>query len=156
MNQQSITPMLAPLRTPEAIGWWPPAPGWWVLGLLALALLLLAFRWAWHFHRRGAPLRSAARELERIETGDLDCAQRAQALARLQRRIAIRIAGRGACAGLTGSAWTDFLNRLPPGDGEFFSSDLAELAYRAEVREREISDLIEATRLWLEKLERPA
>jgi hypothetical protein len=27
---------LQPLITPAPIGWWPPAPGWWLLGLLPL------------------------------------------------------------------------------------------------------------------------
>jgi hypothetical protein len=156
VNQQSITTMLEPLRSPEAISWWPPAPGWWFIALIILVLLALLLRWLWRFYRRGAPLRSAARELEQIESADLDGYRRAEAVARLQRRIAIRIAGRRACAGLTGTAWVEFLNALVPGERRFFADDLADLAYRPNVGEREVSDLLEATRDWLGELERPA
>ena len=31
MNPQDPLAALHPLRTPEPIGWWPLAPGWWVL-----------------------------------------------------------------------------------------------------------------------------
>ena len=38
---------LRDLHLPEAIGWWPPAPGWWFLALLALTgLVLLLVKYA--------------------------------------------------------------------------------------------------------------
>ena len=36
---------LAPLIDPEPISWWPPAPGWWLLGLA----LLLGLAALWRF-----------------------------------------------------------------------------------------------------------
>ena len=35
MDQNALP--LRDLHLPDAIGWWPPAPGWWVLFVLALA-----------------------------------------------------------------------------------------------------------------------
>ena len=49
MNPQDPLAALHPLREPLPIGWWPPAPGWWLLAGLALAALLLL---AWHALRR--------------------------------------------------------------------------------------------------------
>ncbi|HCH75615.1 MAG TPA: DUF4381 domain-containing protein, partial [Pseudomonas sp.] len=35
---------LAPLISPDPISWWPPAPGWWLLGLVLLMALGLLWR----------------------------------------------------------------------------------------------------------------
>ncbi|WP_339510343.1 DUF4381 domain-containing protein [Pseudomonas sp. RL_15y_Pfl2_60] len=42
---------LEPLIAPQAVSWWPPAPGWWLLLLLALA----ALTWAIRAYRRRTP-----------------------------------------------------------------------------------------------------
>jgi hypothetical protein len=154
VNPQSITDMLAPLRTPGPIGWWPPAPGWWILAALMLLLLVLLLRRLWQYHRRGAPLRRARSELARIQASDDSTGQRAAALFRLQRALAIRLRGRRHCAGLTGRAWFDFLNSIA-GDKPLFDPELADLPYRPEVTPRTLQDLIEATEDWLGRLERP-
>ena len=50
------------LHLPEAIGWWPLAPGWWVLiVLLGIGLLLLLRKW-FRIHARGAARRLALRQ----------------------------------------------------------------------------------------------
>lgn len=156
MNPQSIVAQLEPLRTPQAIGWWPPAPGWWVLALLLLAALAALGRWAWRLYRRGAPLRQARARLAEIAQSAATAEERVARLAALQRQVAIRVAGRGACAGLTGAEWSAFLNRLPRGERRYFDDALAELPYRPEVREDESARALNATRDWLRALERPA
>ena len=59
MNPETLVDRLAPLRTPEAVSWWPPAPGWWILAAIALAIVALLLRYLWRYHRRGRPLRVA-------------------------------------------------------------------------------------------------
>lgn len=155
MNPQNVTDMLEPLRDPAAVGWWPPAPGWWLLALLLLVVLLLALRLAWQAWARGAPLRGAQQELARIAASDAAAVERATALARLQRRVAIAVAGRRRSAGLTGADWIEFLNGLARTDTPCFDTAVAKLAYRPVVSDAEVDDVVEATRTWLAKLERP-
>ena len=155
MNPQSITSMLEPLRSPAAVSWWPPAPGWWILALLLLLVLAVLARWLWRDHRRGAPLRSAKSELQLIREDDGAPGERIARLTALQRRIAIRMAGRRACAGLTGTSWIGFLNDLAGTNEPCFDEAAALLPYRPEVSDSELAELVDATQRWLGALERP-
>ena len=62
MNPQDIP--LRGLHLPDAIGWWPLAPGWWALIAVALVAAILLVR-AWRAHRlHSAARRKALRQLE--------------------------------------------------------------------------------------------
>lgn len=154
MNPEGITDLLEPLRTPPAVAWWPPAPGWWILAALLLVGLFFLLRMAWRAWQRRAPLRGARRELTRIAESRAATAERAMALAGLQRRVAIAVAGRRCSAGLTGSEWVDFLNGLAHTESPCFDPGVASLAYRRSINDAEVDDVLDATRSWLAQLER--
>ena len=60
MESQAANPLdqLRDIHLPEAIGWWPLAPGWWLLiilvclGLITLARLFLRRRQASAYRRQ--------------------------------------------------------------------------------------------------------
>ena len=112
MNDDALP--LRDLHLPEAIGWWPLAPGWWVLiALLVTGLGYLAWRWlqAWRFN---APRRYALRELARLEAAYLehrDPVTLGKQLSELPRRGMLAYAPRADVAGLTGAAWLEWLDR---------------------------------------------
>lgn len=102
------------LHLPQAIGWWPLAPGWWVLiGLAVAGLCYLAYRavlqWRWN-----APRRAALRELARVR-GEFASGQDAVTLAielsELLRRTMLAYAPRDEVARLTGGNWLNWLDR---------------------------------------------
>lgn len=104
---------LRDLHLPEAIGWWPLAPGWWfliVLAMLGLAYLLYkAFRnWRWNAARRMA-LRELARVKGEYQNG-LDAVTLATELSELLRRTMLAYARRDEVAGLTGKRWLQWLD----------------------------------------------
>jgi hypothetical protein len=115
MEEQALP--LRDLHLPEPIGWWPLAPGWWVvLALLAVALVYLAWRWyrAWVFN---APRRFALRELARIEAEYLehrDPVVLGKQLSELLRRGMLAYAPRADVAGLTGEDWLAWLDSGMP------------------------------------------
>ena len=37
--KQVLTEQLRDIHLPEAVSWWPPAPGWWVLSIIATTLV---------------------------------------------------------------------------------------------------------------------
>ena len=137
-----MSPAELPLRDihlPEPVGWWPPAPGWWLLLGLALAG---AAAWAWLAWRRRTRVRRAAlAELKRIErdyAAKGDVARLAKELSTLMRRAAITAEERRRVAGLTGEEWLAWLDRGL--DGRPFSEGpgrcLAEAPYRADAEEQ--------------------
>ena len=89
------------IALPPAVGWWPPAPGWYVVFTLALVpAAWMAFR-AWKRWQSNAYRREAARELASLESS--------AAIAELLRRTALAIAPRSVIAEKTGAAWLDWL-----------------------------------------------
>jgi hypothetical protein len=152
-----MKPQELPLRDihlPAPIGWWPPAPGWWVLLalLLGLALLLL---WLWK--KRRARRQADWFRLAEAELGRLQARHRDDPLSLLRelsvllRRVAISRYGRGEVAGLTGAAWLDFLDKKA-GKKLFkgkFDRLLTEMPYRASA-EAETRALIVAIHEWLQ------
>jgi hypothetical protein len=106
---------LRDIHLPGAIGWWPPAPGWWLL--LALGLVALALYGLYYFrarHRRVA-LRTLGRVRLALEQGaePVACLQN---VSTLLRRFAMTTAARDAAvaepdvAGLIGDGWLGYLD----------------------------------------------
>ena len=104
---------LRDIHMPEAVSWWPPAPGWWgLLGLILLLVILLIFVRSWRRRRR---LRnSAVEELTRICDAfkqHHDALRLVRELSVLLRRIAISYFPRTDVASLTGDDWLRFLDK---------------------------------------------
>jgi hypothetical protein len=106
MNQDWLA-QLAPAHAPAAVGWWPPAPGWWVLGVLCV-LLTAALIWTLLDPRR-ALRRAAIRQLQVIRASDADGPAVARATQNLIRRYAVEVFGRDRVARLTGEEWLSFV-----------------------------------------------
>jgi hypothetical protein len=113
----------------DAVPWWPPAPGWWLLAGGCVLLIFLGVRW-WHGGARMASAlaavarwllrpawqRAAARELKALRQSarELPVRELADGCSALLRRIAMARHGRTACAGLHGQAWLDWLSAHDP------------------------------------------
>jgi len=110
-------------------GWWPPAPGWWVLGLVLLALLVLALRKAAAHvavRRRRKAWLLALDALGREHDPSLNPHDYLAGLNRLFRAVAIRAFPGTACTRLQGEEWVAFIVSLMPETGD---DGLAALAF---------------------------
>ena len=152
MNPDTLP--LRDLHLPEAIGWWPPAPGWWLLLGAALVGAVFAARVLHRRHRRNAARRLALSELARLEKAwelDRNTAALAAATSDLLRRAMLAYAPRDEVAGLTGREWLEWLDRglerrpFSSGPGR----SLEDLPYRDPARvpdEVDIDGLVAAVR----------
>ena len=110
-----MDPETLPLRDvhlPEPIGWWPPAFGWWAILITTVMLVALLVWWRRRTRRLSVVY---ARELKRIEATHRDHGDGSRLAAELSvllRRACITAVPRGGGAGLTGTAWLDFLDRI--------------------------------------------
>jgi len=100
---------LRDIHLPAAIGWWPPAPGWWlVLAALVVAGGIAAWRYRARFMERAA-INALVRVRRALENGDapVTCVQR---ISMVVRRFAMSLGGGFPVAGLTGDQWLRFLD----------------------------------------------
>ncbi len=105
---------LRPLHLPEAVGWWPPAPLWWVLAVICLLAVCLIGRALLRQARRNRYRRAARRELaaalqEAIATGDSRTF--VMSASSILRRAALCRYPRAEIAPLHGKEWLQFLDR---------------------------------------------
>jgi hypothetical protein len=101
---------LRDIHLPEAVSYWPPAPGWWLL--LALAAALGVGLWLWRRARRRSLRRAALGELAALEAAfaaGSDAESLARGLSALLRRLALRGFGARRVAALRGADWNRFL-----------------------------------------------
>jgi Domain of unknown function (DUF4381) len=121
MNPTDISSLpLRDIHLPGPIGWWPPAPGWWLLiALLVIGLALYALRYYRSRHRRVA-LRTLKRVRNALEQGAEPVAC-LQSVSTVLRRFAMTTAaaarGRAATVvaepdvpGLIGDSWLEYLD----------------------------------------------
>ena len=114
MNAADPLAALRPLRLPPAVGWGPPAPGWWLLAALALLSLGATLALWLRARRRNRYRRRAQAELEalyRATRGAGDAAGFAQGASALLRRAALARYARAEVAPPCGEAWLAFLDR---------------------------------------------
>ncbi len=103
---------LRDLHQPDPIGWWPPAPGWWLL--LAATLSLLGYL-LWRRYRRHTTRRLGRQAVvnayhawrdhrtDSLYLNDINAALR---------RIALTARPRSDVSSLTGQQWISTLNEL--------------------------------------------
>ena len=140
---------LKDLHLPEAIGWWPLAPGWWlVIALLAIGLGLL-LRAGLRRRSRGAARRHALGQLQHCRSAYADHGNPMQLgieVSEILRRTMLAYAPRADVAGLTGDEWLEWLDRdlAEPRFSQGAGRGLLELPYRdpAKADEVDIDNLL--------------
>lgn len=116
MTPQDPLSQLKDIHLPASQGWWPPAPGWWLLGLAALIALAAAVA-LWRRRRKRTLWRREARKalavLESRATASDDWFAE---LNSLLKRAARQSYPSRHPETLSGTAWVEFLLDTGPGD----------------------------------------
>ena len=110
-EMQQLLGRLRDIHEPAEIGWWPLAPGWWIVAgilavvLFAIAMLLLRARQ----RRRNNLYRSEGVRL--LRAVDIRAPRAVEEINILLKRVAVVTFGRRRCAALTGKSWIEFLQQ---------------------------------------------
>jgi len=134
---------------------WPPAPGWWLLAALLIALLVIGTLWLLRRYRSYRLKCQIMDELDALTNRKLEensVAFLAQ-LSILLRRIALRRYAREQVAALTGSDWLRFLDAT--GGGGDFEHGVGQILeagpYRPHNRELPAEELLALARRWVKQ-----
>lgn len=151
---------LRDLHLPEAVSWWPLAPGWWVLIGVAVVGLVYLLRMYLRSRARGAARRHAMRQLDAL-TAEFeqhhDAVAFSSGMSELLRRTMLAYAPRKEVAGLTGDAWLAWLDRDldRPRFQTATGKKLLELPYRRPDENVSAMDLVDVVALVRQRLATP-
>ncbi|WP_346839873.1 DUF4381 domain-containing protein [Microbulbifer sp. SAOS-129_SWC] len=158
-QEQKLLAQLHDIHQPAPVSWWPPAPGWWALAALVLAVIAAGLLWMQRRRQR------RARNLYRVEATRLlravetDRADATQQINEILKRVAVTSFGRAHCGNLTGERWLNFLHRSAAVDcPAAVRSALLEHLYRTDHPDPEATEALRDFALrWVEthQLERP-
>lgn len=132
MNPDIESLALKDIHLPEAVSWFPPAPGWWIVLSLLLATFIsyLLYR-RYRIRRR---LRDEAILLLNCIKSDFqqhkDPVRFLNEMSRMFRRVTLTLYPRQQVASLSGQEWLDFLTKIAADAGAhdvFFNSRVGEL-----------------------------
>jgi len=155
MNPQDPLAALHPLREPQAIGWWPPAPGWWLLALVLLAALIALGIHVYRRHRANAYRRRALARLQALQAAyraEGDSLRFVTGTNALLKAVALHAYPRHDVAAAHGTRWASLLEGSVPG-GAGFDPRFADAVYRRRADDIDCARLGEAARLWIERHE---
>ena len=154
-NLAQNTDSLRDIHLPDAISWWPPAIGWWIL----LALVIAAFIFIPKLYRRVTytPLNKVANKtyqniINEFKENNNDSAF-IIATSQFLRQTAMSYCGRDEVAQLTGDKWVQALNNITK--QEYFTPDLKQSLVDAPYQKNisiDAEQLINAVQNWLNEL----
>ena len=153
---------LKDIHTPDAIGLWPPAVGWYLIVAFLIAALVLVGVMLWRRWQQNAYRRVALRECDDIGqeiAAGLDYRTAAIRIATLLKRTALSVFPRAEVAPLSGDAWILFLESKA--SEARFSVASSQLLIEASFRENppdnqsDLAQLLDEARRWIRKHQRP-
>lgn len=123
MNGMDPLRQLRDIHLPTSGGFWPPAPGWWLLTLLGLAVLATILVWWWRRRRRNLWRAEAEKALRALAQNPQATPAWFAELNSLLKRVACVCHPSGHPQSLSGEDWIRFLLATAPPD----SSDSRDL-----------------------------
>ena len=149
---------LRDIHLPEPISWWPLAPGWYVIGSLAVITILAILYFIVRYYKNTRAKRQALRLLTAYrqqyqEEGNSQLS--AARVSELLKRVALVYFPRAKVASLQGNEWISFLNNSSKGlDFEQVCTELLDVPYQP-MRPHDLNLLFQMAHQWIRQRRRP-
>lgn len=154
MAEPQVLTKLHDIQLPAPISWWPLAPGWYLLLLLSLFLVVLLIYIARRSYVNGRAKRQALQLLEIYEQEyqrDSNSQLSSMKVSELLRRVALVYFSREQVASLQGEAWLAFLNKTSKGiDFNRLRDELLELPYQP-AKDVDLQFLFRGAKAWIKQ-----
>jgi hypothetical protein len=152
MPKQDALAALRDIHLPAPIGWWPLAPGWYVVLMFSLLMLLAAIAVLYRQYHQGRARRQALQLLKNYEALHQKKANSqliAAAISELLKRVALVYFPRTDVASLQGEAWLLFLNNTAKGiDFNLVKQELIEVPFKPK-QQIDLGELFRLARAWV-------
>lgn len=102
---------LRDIHAAAAPGFWPPAPGWWVVSVLSIIAIIFLIGFIIKFARTTRKRSQVFALLDTMALNEQGTADFVARISTLLRRAALEKFGSAEVAGLNGSNWLAFLDR---------------------------------------------
>lgn len=152
-NLDDALAQLKDIHEPSPVGWWPLAPGWYLLAICVIAILVLSIYL--YKVRRNSIKRIAKHELDRIERdfainhNEIDLIKN---ISQFLRRVMLTTDAEYS-ASLTGNKWLSLLDEQSK--AKVFESGpgrvIVDAPYRQDIKINS-EELLKATRQWMRGL----
>jgi hypothetical protein len=113
MNEQTLLEQLKDIHYPEALSWWPLAPGWYILFTILTLLVILIGICTFKFYKKLKKRREIINQFDRLKEKikkDASSAKVWGELSSFLKRLSLLLYPRRDVGGLHGEAWLQFLN----------------------------------------------
>ncbi|MBE8166970.1 MAG: DUF4381 domain-containing protein [Shewanella sp.] len=152
VNSAAVNPALQNMKdihTPDPIGLWPLASGYWILIVLSIVILIGSYLLIRRYMKQRAPKKAAIKALNQIPTTHSNCAVEVNAILK---RAAMSYLSRSAIASIDGDVWYQWLDKgLPVNAHGKFASLLNKRYQKDGLTTQENIELIGLAKLWLSK-----
>ncbi|MGB0894207.1 MAG: DUF4381 domain-containing protein [Parashewanella sp.] len=147
---QITNPALAQLQdihTPEQIGLWPLAPGYWLLLIIALLVIASAYLLVKRYRMNNASKKAALISLNNLQQPDS-----AIQINAILKRAAMSYRDRTDIASLNGDEWYQWLDQFMPTNEQGKFAALLEKRYQPSgLTQAETEQLSQLAKIWLTK-----
>lgn len=147
MKTQDVLAQLQDIHTPESIGLWPLAWGWWFI----IVVFVLMIGWTIHhllkINKRNKAKKQALTLLEEL---DLTTPSAALDINSILKRVCLAYFAREDIANLTGENWHQWLNKANP--HVQIPLELLSLGYQANIPDYQVQQLHQHTTNWIQHL----
>lgn len=152
----AVTLPLRDIHTLPTPGFWPPAPGWWILAIMGLIGMMILSRWLviyfYRWRRRHIAIKTLEKLRKTVDPQKSNNNRFAAEISMLLRRIALSRFPRDRVAGLSGKNWLVFLDQTG-GAGQFTQGpgQILALAPYKRYAEIDVEGLFKTAQHWIKQ-----